>query len=347
MGKILIVLTGGTIGSKTDKGVIDVTKVSSYQLLSEYEHLYGKEIEWRILSPFSILSENSLPFYMESLYRAIREADFEGIDGVIVAHGSDTLSYISAFLGMMFRYLLVPMVIVAANYPLEDERSNGLANFRSAVELIQSKRVNGIFTIYQNNKKENIIYLATRVQEADSWEDQFLPFGGIPFGKIKNGQLIFFRGVQNPSVKEVNKPKERVVAGRLKMENEILFLKSYPGLRYDFISLEKRPKAVVHYLYHSATACIEDADTGKPYSFLNFAKQCREKEIDLYVASLKAKEQALYRTTSSILECEGVIPLYNISSEAAYIKALIAYNQRTDKPVEMMQKNLYYEILKK
>ena len=57
MKKILVLLTGGTIGSKVENGVIDVGENSVYLLTSLYEEKFGKE-DFEVRVPLQILSEN-------------------------------------------------------------------------------------------------------------------------------------------------------------------------------------------------------------------------------------------------------------------------------------------------
>ena len=103
-------------------------------------------------------------------------------------------------------------------------------------------------------------------------------------------------------------------------DNKILLIRPYPGLNYINIDLNSKPKAVLHYMYHSATACTTDG-----YSIIDFAKKCNDLGIDFYCASFKNKDAALYDSSAKIVN-SGVIPLYNISCEAAYAKLIIMYN---------------------
>ena len=82
----------------------------------------------------------------------MREEELAVYDGVIITHGSDTLPYTCAALAFLLRDVPIPLVLVASNYSLGDSRSNGLANFRSAVELIASRQVRGVFTVFQDEK---------------------------------------------------------------------------------------------------------------------------------------------------------------------------------------------------
>lgn len=100
-------------------------------------------------------------------------------------------------------------------------------------------------------------------------------------------------------------------------------LKAYPGLDYESISLQKKPAAVLHLMYHSATACT----VGEEENFLRLLKKCKEQQIPVYIASVKDAEGRAYATGKQILE-QGAIPLLNISPEAAYGKLLCSMASR-------------------
>ncbi|MDE7285628.1 MAG: asparaginase, partial [Lachnospiraceae bacterium] len=93
MRKILVVLTGGTIGSRVEGRQIDVTDESPYYLLDLYKKTYGSVSTFEVIHPFNLLSENMNLHYFSQLARVMWELPYRDCAGVIVAHGSDTLSY--------------------------------------------------------------------------------------------------------------------------------------------------------------------------------------------------------------------------------------------------------------
>lgn len=346
MKKILVMLTGGTIGSKILGSTIEVTDTSSYHLISLYRDTYGEEDDFEVIQPISVLSENMRPEIWTRLIQALGRIKWEEYRGVIITHGSDTLTYTSALVGMLFAHVSVPVVLTASNYPLGEKRSNGLVNFRSAVELVKTPSLQGVFTVYQNNAGENCVYLATRITEADCYLDQFGTFGGKVFGRMEDGRLITNPDNVNPTLKELYsfcQKRQAVLAELPVFEKQVLMIRPYPGMDYDCIDLTKKPAAVLHYLYHSATACTE----GGSLSMLQFLQRCRESGIPVYTASYKAEEGAAYITAKEVLE-GGVVPMRNISPEAAYMKLLLGYNCGSEKNGHVplgMEENLYFEHL--
>ena len=59
-------------------------------------------------------------------------------DGIIVTHGTDTLPYSAAALSYALGNNCIPVCLVSSNYPIEDERANGVDNLHGAIRLIEA-----------------------------------------------------------------------------------------------------------------------------------------------------------------------------------------------------------------
>ena len=98
--------------------------------------------------------------------------------------------------------------------------------------------------------------------------------------------------------------------------------------------------AVVNYGYHCATAYSE----GSGKSLQRFAGMCRERGADLWLGAFKSSECEMYATQIE-LDRLGVKKFYDMSPEAAYVKAVLAYNLPDTDPSAFMRSCLYFEIL--
>lgn len=326
MKKILVVLTGGTIGSRIEDKQIDVSEKSPYRLLRMYEDTYDKGEVFEVIQPMNLLSENMTPSDWSILVKALWELPFEKYGGIIITHGSDTLSYTSAMIGFLFYNAPVPVVLVASNYALGMPGSNGLNNFKQAVDFIRAGSLQGVFTIYQNQAGENQVFRAAEIMEAEPYADQFQSFTGNPFGKMEKGVFIKNKKSFGMQQEEAVLSYERKGKTPISFNREIMLIRPYPGMNYEWISLERKPAAVLHYLYHSATACV----SGGEYSVLSFIKRCRDCGIDFYTASYKNLEGEKYATADAILKA-GAKPLLNLSAEAAYAMLMLRYNEKKER----------------
>lgn len=325
------------------------------------------DAEFEVISPINILSENLRPYYWKQLLEGINEAvmtDAESsYDGVIVTHGSDTLSYTSALLGYALSKMDIPVLITAANYPVEDSRSNGVRNFSACVDFVQNSirsreyiksgiapscPTRGVYTVFENELGDSVVYLSTRLMEAEGYLDTFRGYGNTPLGIMTNGEFIRFDKDINPSIKELCKPvrasddiqnlNEYV---DLSFPNKVMLIQSYPGLDYSQFSFSKDVKAIVLLLYHSSTTCVGEDE----YSIARLANICKDRGIDIYLCSYKKLNSRMYASCQEALG-SGTTALLNINKEAAYVKCLLAYNQSRVQPQELMQGSLYYEICK-
>ena len=127
--RILVIFTGGTIGSTVTDGWISPDGATRYTLINAYQAAHGEEISFSIRAPYSILSENLSAKNLTALTNEVCAAVKEDFDGVIVTHGTDTLQYAAAALAYATGNDCIPTVLVSSNYPLNDPRTNGHQNF--------------------------------------------------------------------------------------------------------------------------------------------------------------------------------------------------------------------------
>ncbi|MGN0537672.1 MAG: asparaginase domain-containing protein, partial [Acutalibacteraceae bacterium] len=335
--KILVFATGGTIGSSCADKVIDLSDdTKKLRVLEQYNERYG-DCHFDVCRPLNILSENLELKDWEILVNTIRHTDTKGYDGLIVTHGSDTLSYTSAMLGLCLCDLPLPLVITASNYVPDEPKSNALINIRCAVKVMECFS-RGIFSVFCDSNN-HAVYLPTRLCEAERCLDCFSSFERQCFADFQNDRLILNTGDYMPSKADMEKEHQSPLHGDLSLKKRVLMLHPYPGMDYRTISIGNDVGAVLHILYHSATA-KSDGDN----SILTLAEQCSTKKIPLFCASFKDLQAARYASSVKFIQ-KGVIPLYALSDESAYAKLLLACNQNRVSCAEFMQKDIYFETV--
>lgn len=135
--KISVIFTGGTIGSRLSGGYIGVSGCP-YTLIENWRREHGG-CEFDTCEPYTILSENSSFEHLCKLAACAREKS-AAAEAVIITHGTDTLCYTAAFLGLALSDIKKPIVLVSSGCLLEDERANGQQNFAAAVELAKAAK---------------------------------------------------------------------------------------------------------------------------------------------------------------------------------------------------------------
>ena len=321
MKNILLVFTGGTIGSTATKGTIDTSGNAQFKLLEQFQQHYPdhKHIHFRTIQPIQLLSENLTPCIWTMLIAAIEAEQPEQYDGVIITHGTDTLSFTAAALSFYFNAIKIPMLLVSSDYPLDDPRANGLENFICAIEFIVQKKPAGVFVPFRNQQQVMQVHSGLRLASSLQLSGDFFSVQGKSFMQFENRKFSLLNPVNIPEQTESHRLKAR-------FSEYILLVKPYPGLNYDNFNLEN-VHAVLHDLYHSGTACTT-AQSGKHHSLLEFITRCQEKNIKVYLAPA-IKSTNAYQSTRALIE-QGAEMIWNMSIEAAYIKLMLAYGNFND-----------------
>ncbi len=312
MKKILVMATGGTIGCGGE-GTVSPQKRVNDALLSRLQSVYSGRAAFFSCRPLSMLSENATLESLSSLTGAVASVPFSDYDGVILTHGTDTMSFSAAVLGMLFDDISRPLVLTGATLPPEHPESDALDNLSAAVRLILTGTLRGVYAVFRDTDGSFPVYRGTDLREADPVQDRFRAFSGRPLGRVTEEGYV---GEIPPCGIDRSLPR-----GEMVFEKRVLALRPYPGLAYGFI--DPSPfAAVLIYLYHSGTGCT----AGKAESLPAFIRRCAEMDLPVYAASVKPGGTVY--AGSDLLWGAGAKPLFGIGFEAAYSKLLIAVNQK-------------------
>ena len=302
--KILLITTGGTIGSVCKDMSVDVNSRQP-DMIAQAIRSACPDAALDILSPLELLSERLSAADLNTLAAALFGAELRRYDGVIVTVGSDNLAYLSAFVGLLFGRLPLPIAVVAADRVLSDPGSNGHANLYCAAELIR-QGLCGTYVPYRNSDGSMLIHEAVDLRQADL-SDSFFSFHGA-FG-IWDGALRILRDRLSVGIPAVFDAQHLP-----RICDNVLLLHPYPLQDYERLEPDG-VSAVLHTLYHSGTV-----DSGRLAAFMK-----KHPRLPVWLASLRSG-RPLYRTTEEIIEA-GAVPLFDIAPECAYIKLLLACAQ--------------------
>ncbi|MDE6434629.1 MAG: asparaginase domain-containing protein [Lachnospiraceae bacterium] len=340
--KILVVFTGGTIGSVVEEGYISPDSRKPFKLMECYHEQKAGPIQgitFDTCVPYTLLSENLTGEYLAKLGACVRENLRKDYDGIIVAHGTDTLQYAAAMVGYLTGSASIPVMFVSSNYVLEDERANGLDNFACAVEFITERRGRGTFVSYRN--QDNVVYIhrAARVLPHLPYSDEVYSIGDQYYGKyVKNasqpgllekgipetGEWIYKENVEYHFLEDADFSFEQLPR---QWNSGILRIFPYPGMEYSVIF--EHVRAVMLETYHSGTLC---SITPGIWTFLESAKQ---QKVPVYVTGVNT--EADYASFQGF-ERNGKV-LRNLSPVAAYVKLWLALESGED-VARVMEMNL-------
>ncbi|MCH5281250.1 MAG: asparaginase [Lachnospiraceae bacterium] len=322
---ILVIFTGGTIGSGEKEGYLSPAgEQARGKLLSafrerkqdEYEKRFQTKIHFKTRCPYEILSENLNGSHLPLLWDALKDVD--GYDGIILTVGTDTLAYSSAMAGYLFGDLGIPVVTVSSNHPLEDEESNGYDNFAGAVLLILEGIHKGVFCSYQNRER-HVIHYGTRLLLQGNYEDEVISVKNSCYGEICENKKGYQEIVLNPEVKKesVKHKDESLEEKQLISEMQsgvgnltkspVCFLRPYPGMVFPDPA---GYKGILLDTYHSGTFPVKDG-------FSEFIQKAKAANVPVCVAGVP--EGTVYETVAEYQK-EGAMILPVAAPVAMYCK---------------------------
>jgi len=346
--KIALISTGGTIASKIDYRTGGVTSVLSardlYTSIPELS-LYAS-IDTEIL--FNEYSENIGPTQWNLIANKIIDKINSGIyDGIVISHGTDTMSYTAAALSFALQDLPIPVILVGAQRSSDRPSSDASSNLIASVIFATQLDYSGVFVSMHGSISDEQIHchLGTRVRKNHtSKRDAFKSIDISPIAVVKEDQVKIQKIPSNIILQKKNKHKinkEFNVIPKIKFDDRVFLLKYYPGLNPLLIeNVQKLGYKVI---------IIEGTGLGHiNKNFFSYLKEVIASGMLVFMTSqcIWGRTNLNVYDTGRDLEKIGVIPLSNMLSETAMVKAMWLLANYNDLVYirNKMQENISNEI---
>ncbi|MCR5521321.1 MAG: asparaginase domain-containing protein [Lachnospiraceae bacterium] len=348
--RILIFLTGGTICSEYNGDVKVQGKTAGTVLEKNFNDSSSKfagRVTFITTENYGIFSEDMTTDRWEKLIGIMREMPHfrdtairhgccralkgreigseENIcDGIIIAHGTDTLAYSSALFSILLKNVGVPVFIVSSNESLEKKRANGCDNFRAAVECICKGIKPNVYVTYRNvSDGKMYLHYASRLTQCRNYEEDFTSVGMVG---LEEDDRDFFS--ETSYINEKSDPLPIDIFDEPRLYDAVMRIDPYVGMNYDFYNFSG-VKAILHGTYHSGTVCAGDISGRDRNSF--FRLMNLSGDIPIFVAPSDLNG-GIYETVD-ILEkyCKNNAPgkvrfINGFTNEMLYVKLLLAYS---------------------
>jgi glutamyl-tRNA(Gln) amidotransferase subunit D len=239
---VSILSTGGTIASRVDyrTGAVS-SQFTADDILDAIPELTDiANFNGKVLS--MIFSEDMDASTWQSLARACYEEIKNGADGIIVTHGTDTLSYTAAALSFMVRSP-VPIVLVGAQRSSDRPSSDNAMNMICAAKVATSD-IAGVTVVMHGETSDDFCYVhrGTKVRKLHtSMRTAFRSVNVPPIASVDYST----RAITKITVHPVRGEKELMLTDN--MEPRCALVKFYPGMSPDIIDYyrEKGYKGIV------------------------------------------------------------------------------------------------------
>lgn len=323
---VILLGTGGTIASRLDyrTGAV-IPAFSPGELYGSVPEL-ADICNLRTEKLFGVFSENMGPEQYVVLAKRIGKAITEGIDGIVIGHGTDTMHHTAAVLTFMVQNPPVPIVMVGSQRSSDRPSSDAAINLINAVKTAAEGDIAEVVVCMfgPTSDQYGLLHRGTRVRKMhSSYRSTFRTIGDIPVALVDENHIEYLK-------KDVKKRRaDRDFTLCPTFEDKVTILYYYPGMRPDVVD------AIVDTGYRG----IIIAGTGlghinKP--LYPAIKRATDKGVHIYmtVQTLWGYVQMyVYETGREIMEL-GVIPAANMLPETAYMKLCWTLGQ-TDDPDEV------------
>ena len=230
--RVAIVSTGGTIASRVDYrtgGVRAALSASElYSVVPELSKIALVDTE--IL--FSIFSENITSKHWTETAKAVANHIENGVDGVVVAHGTDTLGYTAAALSFALQDLPVPVVMVASQRSADRPSSDAATNLLGAVKAaVFAPFAEVVIAMHETVSDKSIVFhRGTKARKCHtSRRDTFKSINTSPLAR---GEDEKFRVLTKDY-------KKRDVTQKLRLQpnfdDNVALIKAYPDIKPELI----------------------------------------------------------------------------------------------------------------
>ena len=324
--KICLITTGGTISSVYDEGIRALRPGLTVDALLERLPKGMGNIEVIKRELFQLDSADAQPHHWQTIATAIKEVNEEipDLQGIVVAHGTDTMVYSSAAVSFMVQDFGKPIVFTGAQIPASVLWSDGPRNLLDAMRVAAYGDLGETCIVFNGE-----IHRATRAKKVrvNSY-DAFDSVDPSPIGLLSRN-IVLYEGhkKRNPSL---------LPRFDTRLDDRVFLLKVFPGMPPQVLSriIDLGYKGIVIEGYGSGnipteenalTGCISQAIDRD--CFVVVSSQCAFGQADL----------SIYAVGRAAMDV-GAMSANDMTSETAFVKLawILGHTHEPDRVREMM-----------
>ena len=222
--------TGGTVASRLDytTGAV-IPSFTPGELFSAVPEL-AEICNLDCTIVFEILSENMKPDHWEKLAKKVEKVANSGFDGILIGHGTDTMSFTSAALSFMLKDLSIPIVLVGSQRSSDRPSSDAALNLINAAIVAGSNIAEVVVSMLGSSSHDyGLIHRGTLVRKMhSSVRNTFRTINSIPLGMVQNRKIKMF----TDDYRKKSKSETRAITN---FEKKVALIYSYYGIDNELI----------------------------------------------------------------------------------------------------------------
>ena len=335
---ISILSTGGTVASRVDynTGAVHPAFTADDLIRAVPELLDIANIRGKVV--LNILSENMTPTYWKMIAEEIEKEVKNGADGIVIAHGTDTMHYTACALSFMVNSD-IPIILVGAQRSSDRPSSDAALNLISATTCA-TEQIKGVFVIMHGESGDTVCHLhkGVKVRKSHSTRrDAFKSINSVPVAEINpfKKQIKYLTELE-----KTNKINKNNIKINTNLEEKVALIKIYPGIDGNIINyyVDKGYKGII----------IEGTGLGHtPETIFENIKYATDKGVLMAMTTQTINGRVNMNVYSNGRELQklGVISCEDMLPEVALVKMMyLLGNYDAEKAKKLMKENLVGEI---
>lgn len=356
---ISLVSTGGTIGTHVDykTGGVSMSRTPE-EIISTVPELL-EVVNIKNIVPVAMKGSEDLSYkdwqkIAEKVYEQLINPE---IKGVIISHGTDTLTWTGTALSFMIENINKPILLVGAQKSPDRASFDGAMNLICAAQFIKEE-IPGVYTVMHGSMNDDYcnIIRATKCRKMhSSRRDSFRAINDFPIAKVyPNGNIEYQKDKRQLIVKPRTEPKLD-----LSFSDKVAIVKAYPNSDPKILEwyIKKGYKGLIIEgtgLGHCPTGMGgKDKSFDKKKSWVSYIKKATEKGIIVVITTqclFGRVNGNVYANLRYVQEAGGCyLDQHDMLPEVAYIKLSVALERfkTREEIIKYLEKNISGEISKK
>ena len=338
MPRVSIISTGGTIASRVDyfSGRVypAISASDLYSVVPELSEI--AVIESDIL--YSIFSEDLTPEKWTGMARRVAEKISEGVDGVVITHGTDTMGYSAAALSFALQDLPVPVILVgsqrSSDRPSSDAALNLIGVVTTAAEAPFAEVVIGMHMTTSDT--DIAFHRGTKVRKCHTssrWA--FRSINTEPLARYSKGEVEMILTDYR------RRDQDRRLVLREGFEERVAMVKFHPGFNPEIIDwlVDRGYRGIALEgtgLGHVGQSCFKSVGRAVEEGLIvTMTSQCLWGRVNMKV----------YRNGILLLRL-GVIPMGDMLPETALVKLMwaLAQTESREEIIGLLKTDIAHEF---
>lgn len=280
---------------------------------------YKFDVEVR--SAFNKNSEDLTPADWGRLIEVVQDMKLQGFDRFVITHGTDTLAYSAAALGLVFHQQGVRICLTGSFHALEVKGSDGPLNLLAAFHTVANDTLpEDVYVAFRKDASNTqaLIHHALSIKPMGFDDGAFASVAARHVAEISRaGEMTLSEetpAIAGPAISDAARAPEAL----MRAADDILCVNHYPGVPWQRLAATGVQLMLIG-LYHSGTGHALEAESGSLRAFL----QEKPANMQIIGATFPSDEIPIPYESTAKLSASGLDIVKDLPLHLVYVFAVL------------------------